>query len=274
MRNLIKADLKRAWKDKLILVLFIVGGVFALTTPLLYKGIALLMNMEEMMEIEGLLGSQFNAKTLFFTSFSPSNNFGMILPIMVAIILCKDFGQGTVRNKIICGKSRTKIYFSLFSTCAILMCGFILAQAIVTLLVSLVLFDYQATPFTAKDFGYLLASVGFEMIVYLFISALLMFFVVAMKNAGTAVVMYFVVNFFFLIVGSITQSIFMFADPTTSSYKVLEVVNNANMFTSLLIGGGVSYTAKEVLSILIPNILLGGLLVFLGLRIFKKKDLK
>lgn len=274
MRNLLKADLKRAWKDKLFLILCILAGVFAISTPLLYKAIFALMDMEEMLEMGPLLGNSFTAKGMFFTSFSPSNNFGMILPILTAIILCKDFSHGTIRNKIICGKSRTKIYFSLFCTCAIVMCCFILVQALLTLFVSLLMFEYQADPFTASDFGYLMASIAFEFVVYLFISALLTFFIVSMKNAGTAIVMYFVVNFVLLIVGSITQTALLLGDPLSSSYETLQFFNDANMFTSLLIGGGASYTLRDVLTILLPNILLSGMFIFFGWYIFRKKDLK
>ncbi len=274
MRNLLKADLKRAWKDKLFLILCILAGVFAVTTPLLYKAIFSFMDMEELLEMGELLGNQFTAKGMFFASFSPSNNFGMVLPILTAIILCKDFSHGTIRNKIICGKSRTKIYFSLFFTCAILMCCFILVQAIATLLVSLTMFEYQADPFTASDFGYLMASIAFEFVVYLFISALLTFFIISMKNAGVAIVMYFVVNFVLLIIGSITQTTLLLGDPASSSYEVLKFFNDANMFTSLLIGGGASYQWKEILTILLPNIFLAALFIFFGWYLFRKKDLK
>jgi ABC-type transport system involved in multi-copper enzyme maturation permease subunit len=250
------------------------AGAFAVTTPMLYKLIFAFMDMEELLEMGELLGNQFTAKGMFFTSFSPSNNFGMILPILTTIILCKDFSHGTVRNKIICGKSRTKVYFSLFLTCAILMCFFILAQALLTLGIALLMFDYQADPFTASDFGYLMASIAFEFIVYLFISALLTFFIVSMKNAGTAIVMYFVVNFVMLIVGSITQTALLLADSAAASYKVLEVFNDANMFTSLLIGGGSAYQWRDIAVILLPNLIFGGMLIFFGWLIFRKKDLK
>ena len=150
MLNLLKADLKRAVKDKLFFVLLIIAGVFALTTPLINRALFLLIDIEGEEGIE-MLGLEINAKTIFFSSFSPSNNFGLILPIMVAIILCKDFSQGTMRNKIICGNSRASIYFSLLATCIILMCAFILAQAVVTLLVSLLFFDYQAGGFALAD---------------------------------------------------------------------------------------------------------------------------
>lgn len=276
MRNLIRVDLRRAMKDKIFLVLCILTGVFAVVTPLLYKAIFSLLNIEEMLEMEGMFGLSINAKSLFFTSFSPGNNFGLILPIMVAIILCKDFSHGTVRNKIICGKSRRSIFLSMLCTCAILMCGFILAQAILTLLVSLCFFDYQSTKFTIGDLGYLLLSIGLEILVYVFISVLLTFFIVSMKNAGTAIVMYFVVNFVLLIIGGITQTAAMLSDTTSGiSYEILEFFNQANVFTSTVIGSGTSYGAKELLLyVLFPNVALISLFTFLGYTVFKKKDLK
>ena len=274
MRELLKTDLKRIWKDKLFLVICIIAGAFAVFSPLLFKGILALASTEELMEVEELLGLQINAKMLFFNSFSLGNNFALVLPILLTIALCKDFSQGTVRNKIICGKSRTEIYFSLFITCAIYMCAVILTQAVLTLLVSLILFEYQPTEFTSKDFWYLLASIGLEIIVYLFVSALLVFLIALMKNAGLAIVTYFVVNFVCLIVGSVTQLVLPYTDPSSAIYSVLEFFNTANVFSSMLIGGGSSYAAKELIYLLVPNLLLTEILLIFGMFIFRKKDLK
>lgn len=274
MRNLIKADLKRVWKDKLFIVLLILAGVFAVITPVLYKVIFATSSPEELQELSTLIGPLNSAKTQFFTSFSPSNNFGMILPILLAIILCKDFSHGTIRNKVICGKSRTKIYFSLFLTCAIYMFALILLQALLTLAISLLFFEYQAAGFSASDFGYLMASIALEFVVYLFISALLIFMIVSTKNAGIAIVFFFAVNFLFQIIGAVTSVAILFTDPTTASYETLQFFNNANMFTSTLIGGGMSYTGTDLLTILLPNIILAAGLTFFGLMIFRKKDLK
>ncbi len=275
MTNVLKTDLKRAVKDKLFIVLCIIAVAFAVVTPLLYKGIFLLLEFdaEALKELE-MLGLGINAKSMFFSSFSLGNNFGLILPIFVAIILCKDFSHGTIRNKIICGKSRTSIYFSLFFTCVILMFAFILAHAFLTLLVSLIFFDYQSAAFTASDFGYFVASIALELLVYLLVSAILVFFVAFMKNAGISIVMYFVVSFVMIIVGSIVQTAFLFADPNDASYGVLEFFNTANAFTTTAIGTGTSYDGKDILSIVLPNALLAALVTFLGLLFFRKKDLK
>ncbi len=276
MIDLLKTDLKRAVKDKLFIVICIIAGAFAIITPLLYKVIFVVLEFDEeaMQELEMLGMGIMNAKSIFFSSFSLGNNFGLILPIFVAIILCKDFSNGTIRNKIICGKSRTSIYFSLFFTCAILICSFILMHALLTLLLSLLVFDYQSTPFTASDFGYLMGSIALEILVYLFVCALLTFFIVCMKNAGLSIVMFFIISFLMIIIGGITQAMVLFADPATTSYKILEIFNTANVFSTSIIGNGTSYKLNEILYLVLPNVCIMAILIVLGLSIFKKKDLK
>jgi ABC-type transport system involved in multi-copper enzyme maturation permease subunit len=275
MRELLKTDFRRALKDKLLIVLLISGGAFALFTPLLYKGILLTLDAISGAETaDRALSLGFDAKSQFFILFSPANNFGMILPIFVVIILCRDFSNGTIRNKIICGKSRSSIFLSMFITCSALVCALILIHALLTLFISLILFKYQAEPFTFADFGYLMASIGFEMIFYIFISALLSFFVVFMKNAVLSIVMYFVVNIAMTIIGSITQLVSPFiGQDRPFLHELLEFLNVSNVFTSLSIGSA-TYDLKTVLYLLLPNLVLSGLLIFLGLVVFKKKDLK
>ena len=168
MRNLLKTDIQRVLKDRLFMILCIIAGAFALVGPLLYK---LLFNALEVEEMLGMLGMSVNGKSLFFNAFKPGDNFGLVAPILLAVILCKDFSHGTIRNKIICGKSRTSIFFSLFSTALIFICGIMLAHALITLAIALLFFEYQEAAFTWKDFGYLILSVGFEMLVFSFIAA-------------------------------------------------------------------------------------------------------
>lgn len=71
MADLLKADLKRSFKDKLFMVICIIAGAFAVVTPLLYKGIIAMLEVESgtMAELE-MLGLGINAKAMFFSSFS------------------------------------------------------------------------------------------------------------------------------------------------------------------------------------------------------------
>jgi ABC-type transport system involved in multi-copper enzyme maturation permease subunit len=271
MTNLIKTDLKRIFKDKLFLITCIIAAALALFSPLLNVVVFAALDATESLEMLGMLPT---AKSFFFQSFLPGNNIGLIMPILVAIILCKDFSQGTVRNKIICGHSRFSIFLSMFISSSVVSSIIMIGQGLITLFFSLAFFEYSSEAFSLSEFGYVLISILFEILVYVLISAIISFFCVAMKNAGTAVVMYVAVSFLFAIVGSVTLVAVMFTEEGTLGYKVLEFLNNANVFTSTLIGGGESYTAKEIFYILTPSVGGSALFVLFGSLIFKKKDLK
>lgn len=270
MRNLFKTDLLRILKDKLFMVVCILGGVFALLSPLLYELIVVALDVGDA-EI-GMIAS---AKSLFFTAFSPSGNFGLILPILLSIVLCKDFSYGTVRNKIICGKTRFSIFLSMFLSGTVVICGVMLAHALLTLGISLIFFPYQVEPFTVSSVFYLIASLFLSLLIYVFISAIVCFFSVLMKNVGLAIVMYVAVNFLASIVGTILMVASMFISPEkTALIKTLDILQKANVFTSTHIGTGVSYTASDVLCVLLPTLLGTAICLYFGSIIFKKKDLK
>ncbi len=266
MLNLFKSDLKRIYKDTLFKVAIIVGLGFALFMPLTYFGMSALVGEDIV-----------NAKTIFFSSMIPSSNFTLIAPVFIIIAICKDFSQGTVRNKIISGNSRSRIFFSLFLTCFFYLFAIILAHALITLILSLIFFDYQRGGFDGSDLGYLLLSIFFEMIVYFFISAIASFICVFAKNAGLSIVLYIAVTFGFSLIGSIIQiayTVMLTLETTGASLNVLEFLTNTNPFLSALIGTGTTYSLSDILYIIIPPVLFGSLFLFLGAHVFNKKDLK
>ena len=138
MRELIQADLKRVIKDKLLLVLAILAVVFALITPLTFALVFSVIDVSE----EPMLSELVSAKGMFFQSFSMTNNMGFIAPILLAIVLYKDFSYGTVRNKIISGKSRSQIFLSTFIVCSLVLVCLIMLSAFITLGVSLIFFRF------------------------------------------------------------------------------------------------------------------------------------
>lgn len=273
MLKLLKTDLRRVLKDNLFLISCIIGGAFALIGPLMYKAVFAFMGTDaEMLE---MMGAMPTAKSMLFQAFLPGGDLGLILPILITIVLCKDFSYGTIRNKIIAGNSRIKIFFSMLITSCIVVCGLMLAQALLTFGISLIFFEYSYTAFTASELGYLLISILLEMLIYITICSIVCFLCVFMKNAGASVVMYVGVNFLLTIIGSIFMVSFAFADPENKiTYNVLKVLNNTNIFTSTIIGNGTKYTLEQICYILIPCVLFTTLLVLLGAFVFKKKDLK
>ena len=274
MRNLILSDIRRVWKDKLFLVACIIGAAFAVVMPLFYQ--LIFMGMED---FNGdLLSAFITGKGQFFSAFSPGNNFGLIVPVLLAIILCKDFSFGTVRNKIISGNRRSNIFLSMFTTCFIFLWGIIFTHALLTLGICLLFFDYQTEPFVMKDFLYLLESLCFAMLLYLFISAFVSWLCASMKNVGLVIVVYvaivMVLSIIFMIL-EISISVLEYEEGKEATVNVLRFFQRINVFNSAsYIGAGSSYSAEDVLYFtLTPTIGAGGMLG-LGLQKFNRKDLK
>ncbi len=280
MSGLLKADFRRVLKDKLILIMCIIAAAFAVITPLLYVMIFAFSGdtIDDSDMAMDMLNGLFSAKTQFFASFSIGNNFGLVAPILLAIVLCKDFSYGTIRNKIISGKSRSSIFLSLFTTCSAVYVGVMFIHAFLTLGVSLIFFDYQSTEFTFADFRYFVVSLVFEVLNLLFVSALLSWLCANMKNAGIAIVLYVAVALGLVMAGSIVQVALgaltaMNANETLIS--VLEFIDKINIGTaSAYIGTGSSYTPEDVIYHTVTPIIGTAGFLTLGLVKFNKRDLK
>lgn len=277
MTKLIRSDFKKFFQDKLFLVVGILAIVFAVITPLLYVAIVGTMGELDPMT-EEMLAGYMSAKGLFFSSFSFGNNLGLIAPLLIGIILYKDFTFGTIRNKIIGGHSRATIFLSIFTVCFTTLFGIILLHALLSLGISLPFFEYQSTPFLMADFWYLLESLLFELLVYLFVSAFISWLCVTMKNVGMVIVMYIAVVFGCTMIAGILQMIVLVisSDPDLErTVNILDFFQRINVFnSSATIGLGTSYTAQDVWYYVLTPIIGTAALLAHGLLKFGRKDLK
>lgn len=271
MGNLIKTDLIRVLKDKLFLVVCILCVVFAAITPLIYKAIMLL----DPTIAELLLGNAIAPVGQFFSAFSLGNNFGPIAPILIVLILCKDFSHGTIRNKIISGYSRLKIFGSMYVVCAVVLLALIFVHAFLTLGLSMILF-----PDIENDAGalYIAQSVLFEVLTYLFLAAFLTWMWASMKNTGLVIVMYVASVFGMTLIASIVmvaEQVLMTTGDNEFLLKVVQIFQNCNLFySSGLIGIGTEYTNQEIWCYLLSPVICGAGLLTFGHLSFRKRDLK
>ena len=276
MAKLLKVDLKRIFKDKLLLVVAIIGVVLALTTPLIYKFIYLFLGADD----TDLLGSLLSIKTMFYSSFSLSNNIGFIIPVFLLIIMSKDFSYGTIRNKIISGSSRTNVFLSMFISCSIVIVLAMLAYAALNGLLTVALFSNEMAPITKEGVLYFVLSILFEILIYIFIAALLSFINVFAKNAGLKIILYVALAFGLIMIYSIVQvSMSVLIINGTENQllmDLLEALLKLNVFYSNagIIGAVDKYIAEDIIYILVSTILGTGLFVFLGIVSMNKKDIK
>ena len=125
MRQLLRADLYRLLKSKLTLVSLILAAVM----PLLFS--ALFLGLKEFVKFadpssSAMIELALNGHTLVASTFSLTNNIGIILPVFATIFVMNDLTSGTIRNKVILGHSRHKIFASSF-LCAFFYCAALIA---------------------------------------------------------------------------------------------------------------------------------------------------
>ena len=101
MFNLFKASLYKLFREKTFLITMIIGTVLAIILPLFYLLISL----------EGL--NLCSGQAMLLSSVSPGSNFGLTVPINLAVLVVAEFTAGTLRNKIIAGYRKSFIYASL-----------------------------------------------------------------------------------------------------------------------------------------------------------------
>ena len=278
MNRLIRTDFKRFFQDKLFLVVCILAVIFAVVTPLLYAVLFGLMAGEMDPMTEQLLAGYVNGKGQFFGAFSFGNNLGLIAPLLIGIIFNKDFSFGTVRNKIISGHSRTSIFLSIVVVCTVTLFGVMLAHALLTLGVSLPFFEFQSTPFELADFWYLLESLGFMLLTYVFVATFVSWLCVNMKNVGMVIVMYIAVVLGCTMIAGILQGITVVLEMEPDMEKTVEILDffqRINMFNSTAtIGIGTDYTATDVWYYVLTPVIGTVALLGHGMVSFSKRDLK
>ena len=168
MLNLIKASLYKLFRDKTFLVTAIIGVVLAAFMVLINYGIGAL-----------------KGETMFMSTATPGSNFGLAVPINLIVFTVGEFTYGTVRNKIIAGLSKTKIYFGLFITGLVF--TFILMGTYSLLVVggsSLISgCDIEAI----GGIKFILCYIAYVICDYIFITALSVFFASLIRSIGGAI---------------------------------------------------------------------------------------
>ena len=273
MTDLLKVDFKRFFKDKLLIVIAILSVVLGAISPLLTG-----LLTKPFGDLLSILGMQFTAKHQFFSAFSYSNNMGLIAPILIAIVITKDFRYGTVRNKIISGKSRKSIYLSMFTTCATMLFAVMLLSALIAMIVGLMFFPFQDTPFDAAALQHFVLSLALELLFYLFISAILCYLCATAKNLGLVIILYVAIIMLFDIVSvslQVALTILAYDQSKEIALKIADFIQNINVFSySTVIGSGTEYETSKLIYMLVTPTVFTSLLILLGIRTFNRKDLK
>ena len=105
MNRIIKAFLFKLKKDLTFRITLIVG----LSVAVLMTLINFLIDFSSRDET-GIKFAMCNGQNLLLSSLSPIQNFGLAIPINLIAFTVAEFTQGVIRNKIIAGNSKRKVY--------------------------------------------------------------------------------------------------------------------------------------------------------------------
>lgn len=266
MLNLLKTDLKRLLKDKIILIGFLVTCALSLFTVVVFFGIEKILGGDE----ESIFAGLFTGRDTFLGSFSPSSNAGLMIPIFISVALIKDFRYGTVRNKIIAGKSRIAIFMSDYLAGIIFGLIFYITSSLISLLLGSLLLGY-GTKFNLDEFGLIMTSYGYGILNYLVFLSCAVFIAVITKNVGLSITVNIVGSFLLSIVASVNAYVEQYASKTVAHILAINPVYGAQLISSNELYHGSLYNN---LILLIPSICFIALFIFWGIMLFRKQDLK
>ena len=263
MKRLLLTDLRSLLKSKLTLIGLILSVVLPLLVVLLFVGVRYIMAVDDP-EMEGFIDLAVNAKSVMSTSFSLTSNIGIVLPVFSGIIVGMDLSAGTIRNKIIAGCSRTKVYASHLLVASIFNVGVIAIYSGSLAMFSLLMMPYgpeiTQTELLSALYFYILGFLAF-----LFMASLSTFFALSFGSMPLTIILTIATG----ILLGIISSILGFLDYEAYKYWI----NLAPGFVSNL---------YSLSSIDLPSFLEGAAVyVFLvggltagGIAIFNSKDLK
>lgn len=267
MSNLLRADFFALRKNKLTYILLaICAGMALLTVGLYFLINGMFDSMAEDEEFIGSgLGMLVTGRTIMFSSFSLTNNAGLIIPIFAGILTMSDLRTGAVRNKIIFGKSRVQIYFSRLIVSTVLCVEAALVSFAVSAVGSTLLFGY-GVPFDSEQAGNFVRCLIIGILTFVYVASVSTFFAMSTKSTPLTVILTLAVcmglgilcTLFDLLPSGWYDTLFRLI-PTHAS---LQVSSGGTIAVSEFVPGVCSFLFFIALN------------TFLGILIFKKRDLK
>lgn len=268
MGKLLKADLYRIFKSKLFLIAALLALVFPVLTVLLYFGldklIAATSELQSMMNMN-MTGLNMTGQQLLSEQFVLSSNMGLILPIFITLFVAGDISNGTLRNKIIAGRSRTAIYFSHLITSGLTGAVLMVVSNLIFLAAVIPVFGYGVDIDKAEviKLVYFYATGGITIFFGASVSTMV---TLSIKNTAPAVIISAVVLMGLSFIGSGIHAV----DPLDENRLLCLIPTYTN--TSFLAKGTFDLTsfllgvASYAVCILV--------LTLAGLIVFKKSDIK
>ena len=233
----------------------------------------------------GMEGVKFcTGQNLLINSFSPSNNFGIAIPVNLITFTVLEFTQGITRNKIVAGNSKTKIYISYFLSglvfTLVVLAGYVgLSVGLGSLLGG---FDPNGLLMSGSSGGtstpeYLIKFVISSLLMYVTICSLTIFFATLFRNIGPCIPVVIVMIMMLYFSGMIA-SLMKDTEGTEVFVNVMKYVNpmyalnDASILDSMK--GTLAMADDTFIASIVNNSIYTIIFLLGGWLVFRKRDVK
>ena len=201
MGNLFRAFFFKLKKDLTFRIALFIGIAMAVFMTLAF----LLMDIMNWASSDEAFKATYCAgQNLLVNTLNPAQNFGLVVPILLTVFTVSEYNNGIIRNKIIAGNSKTKIYFSILLSSLVF--TFCLVTAYIGLCVGLSSiiggFDVNGDIFSTSNLvstistllghthtngEFYLKLVFTGILVYIFVTSMTVFFATLFRNMGPCI---------------------------------------------------------------------------------------
>ena len=273
MKRLLKADIYRVLKSRLTLIALILVLAFPVLVVALYLGIRAISGLgADMDELDFLI----NANSIIGSSYSLTNNIGLVLPSFAGILVCLDISNGTLRNKIIAGNRRTEIYLSHLIVSILFSAIMITIYAAMTAGLALLFFPFKTSPSQnlAAELLYFIVTGTMS---FIFIATVSTMLAMTLRSVAPTIIFTIVVSIVLMAV----TSVLLMIDYQPYRYAVYLIPTftgnffNLNSFslTGLLTEGAETSRGLMFAEGILSYLFFGVLNTVIGLLLFKKRDI-
>lgn len=287
MARLLKLQLFRALKDKGTIVFSIITIALGLLSVLLNYVISI--NLSGM---GGMLDGLFDIVTLINSSFSLTSTPMILLIIVGVVLLYKESGWGTIRNQVVAGYSKVRIYFANFFSMLIILFSILLAYQLVVTGLSLILgFDFGVS--TTTQWGVFFKNYGLNLLIFISEVAFMTFISMLFQNIIAPIFLVIIVPIFVgaILVNFVIPLVVLFNQSNAAeivgwfeyvvwyqntaltisgfNYSILDQVGD--LFGTVLYD---TSSTAFILKTIGTNIVLNSLFLGVGSLLFARKDLK
>lgn len=283
MRNLFKAFLFKLRKDLTFRITLFIGLGIAVLMTLIYLGIDLGLKALAQEAEENYKFSFCTGHNLFISSLSPAQNFGIAIPVNLISFTVLEFTHGTIRNKIITGNSKSKIYFSLILAGLVFTFALIVSYSLLCLALGSIIggFDINGSLLLGGTLNaeYFVKLIVLTIMAYILITVTTIFFATLLRNIGPCIPIVILLILGCYLVSTIFGAVSVLGDSVDFIKNMTQVLKYVNPLHSIAASStneeGLLVIANDAfIAEIVNNVIYSAIFLFFGLLIFKKRDVK